>query len=232
MQKKKKPTKVVRPPLPDRYYVVHQSSKVDKFRLPPQTKRLTTADIHKWLNRKGYLVATPTVAPVEFELEVVDDPSVEVRTLLWVKTDFYKRHTTHTHHPQIKRPILHGQDPHVLLFNPPATDDGSDALHPSAWYAMYRFGYWVKVIQNLRAPIHGPHIAKLFLEIAPRSGTLPPQHEWLGTAQFECIFASEVKMRVSLRRAIRLREYYASEDFEDCEIRYAREIRRPDAFQV
>lgn len=192
----------------------------------PPTPKLTSEQISRWLSTRDYNGRPkPETEREAFEFELsyeTHESEHEVRPLLNVKTDFYKRHTTkHSIRGSVKC-VLKGQDPFTLILNPPFTGDGRDRFNPSVWYAIYRYGYWVRVEQSVLHPMYGPHTAKLFIQICGHSGFQLPQQEWLGTSQFDCVFASEERIRIQLRRAIRTRDYFCSEACEEIPIVFAR----------
>lgn len=108
-------------------------------------------------------------------------------------------------------------NPIGLVMNPPQFISEYDLTAIDTWIAVYgsvRFSptarFYVAVEHHPKS-MSGPHIAKLHIQLYPgKEGAWQCKYVWLGTAQFECNFFDEKKIRVNLKRAIRLKEYYAS----------------------
>lgn len=167
---------------------------------------LSGADISRWLSRQDRL-DEKIVVPFGFEIE----QEVPTKTVLQLKTRFYKWHSDYKLSGLQQVQVLIGIEPIALKLNPFHGFD-SDATYQDTWYAVYYKSYHVQIVQNRSHPMSGPHVAKLYVE------PYPGHYEWIGTTQFMGSFFTEEKMRINLRRAIRLREYWCSESTEDIEI--------------
>ncbi len=73
--------------------------------------------------------------------------------------------------------------------------------------------YYVTIDENIHHSMVGPHSVKLHIQVYPGSrGKQMGKQAWLGSMQMMCNFHSIKKVHAKLRRAIRLKQYYASED--------------------
>lgn len=91
---------------------------------------------------------------------------------------------------------------------------------------LHRSRYFVTIEENIHHPLVGPHSAKLNIEVYPgKPGQVAGKHAWLGSMQIMCNFHSLKKVHAKLRRAIRLKQYFASESSLEQVI----EFDRPDA---
>lgn len=173
----------------------------------PPRRILTSADIHSWLERND-LSINPTppsdqrLVPFDFELE----REVPTKTVLQLKTRFYKWHTDKTQKAGWPHPVLKGMDPIALELNPTLLES-ADPLAGDKWFAVYYRNYFVTIEQSVSHPLQGPHVAMLHIKAA--------KLVWLGTMQLMFQFFNEDKLRICLRRAIRLREYFTSERTEN-----------------
>lgn len=143
----------------------------------------------------------------DFEIGIARDS--DLRSVLELRTKFFKYHTEKD--GKLKR----GIDPIALVLSPPKYVDESDPFATETWYAVYHKNFYVTIEQSHVAPISGPHKAQLHIQIYPGKGGRPGKHEWLGTATFSCVFTSEERIRIALRRAIRTREYFVGEKVEE-----------------
>lgn len=137
-------------------------------------------------------------------------PDRPMRSVMQLRTRFFKWHTDLAipKHPR-------GIDPITLVLNPPKYVDDNDPFCVDTWFAVYYRSYYVKVEKSHLSPFHGPHIAKLYLQVYPAKPGRRGSHEWIGTATFKCIFTNEEQLRICLRRAIRTRQYFVSDKTEE-----------------
>jgi len=109
--------------------------------------------------------------------------------------------------------------PISFLVNPAPFVMPGDPFAQDMYVAIYyglRFApgarYYVVVEQNFMCPTTGPHACKLYLQVHPGGTYQAARHVWIGTMQIECNFYDEEKVKAKLRRAIRLQEYFCSEE--------------------
>lgn len=145
---------------------------------------------------------------MSFDFEVRRNENL--KSVLELRTRFFKWHTDKSDgYPK-------GINPIALVLNPSQYVNPFDC--DERWYAVYYRDYYVIIEQSHTNPIRGPHRAMLYIQIYPRTKVRPARHEWIGTALLECTFASEERVRIALRRAIRTRQYFIGEKLEEYKI--------------
>lgn len=143
-----------------------------------------------------------------FELSPDDD----YKTVMELRTRFFKFHTEKSNLGS------KGIEPISLVLNPKGFVDSADPFLPDIYYALYYKNYFVTVEQSHISPMFGPHRALLFCQIYPPAKYRQGKREWIGTAMLDCIFHDEERIRISLRRAIRTRQYFIGEKLEEMKI--------------
>lgn len=144
----------------------------------------------------------------DYEIEIAADKNL--KSVLELRTKFFKFHTT-----KDAEGIKKGIEPIALVLNPPKYIDESDPFVIETWFAVYHKNFYVSIEQNHVSPIRGPHKATLNIQLYPGKSGRPGKHEWLGTTTFSCVFSSEERIRIALRRAIRTRQYFVGEKIEE-----------------
>lgn len=84
--------------------------------------------------------------------------------------------------------------------------------------------YYITIEENINHPFSGPHAVKLNIQIYPGStGKKEGKFAWLASMQMKCNFHSLKKIHAKLRRAIRLREFFATDASLEEEIVFDRD---------
>lgn len=124
-----------------------------------------------------------------------------------LRRKFFQYHTQTNRFDGVKT----GCNPNALVLNPIQNEHNINT-----WFAIYCRKYFVTVQQSVTNPLSGPHVAKLFIKIPGEFGSY--RSEWIGTAQFVRPFFNEEELRIALRKAIRTRQYFCSEEVESIEL--------------
>lgn len=148
----------------------------------------------------------------KYELGWEVSKTYPVKSIGQLRRLFYRDHVYREKH----KPRL-AYNPLGLSVNPPQFVSEYDLTAVDTWIAVYgsvRFNpssrFYVSIEHHPKS-MNGPHVARLYIQIYPgKEGAWSSKYVWLGTTQFECNFFNEKKIRVNLKRAIRLKEYYAS----------------------
>ncbi len=136
----------------------------------------------------------------------------KVKSILSLRRQFFKYHS-----------YKHGDRtfasmPNALVMNPPHLIE--DEFSQDVWFAVYCRGFYVQITKNINK-MRGPHAAMLFIQIYPgKTGMYPGRFIHLGSAQFRFMFFDKKRLLKRLSKAIRLREYFATEAMEETLIEF------------
>lgn len=127
-------------------------------------------------------------------LEFVIETKVETETRHEIKRRFYRFHKFQDH--------LWGGKKKITTLNPKQIADDTSEDHEN-WIVVYYLNYHVIVARG--QAVLGPHAAKLYFRIGNKA-------TWLGTCQVLCNFYDTKGLKRKLRRAIRNKSYFSSEE--------------------
>lgn len=139
---------------------------------------------------------------IKYELGFEVETETEAKSIKELRKYFFKYHT------EIVKGKPKGVNPNAFVLNPELYIPASSS--DDIYYVVYCRGYYVTIERNPQ-DIKGPHAAKLQLQVYAMKGNHEGKIVWLGTAQFDGNFFNEENIKIQLKRAIRLKEYFVSE---------------------
>lgn len=153
---------------------------------------------------------------VKYEQEWELSRTFPTRTVGQLIRLFYKYHT------YMDRKVRKALPPISFLVNPIPFVLPDDPFAQDMYVAIYhglRFApgarYFVTIEQNIHFPMDGPHPCKLYLQVYPGGTYQMGRTVWLASMQIEGNFFNEDKIRVALKRGIRMKEYFCSDESQE-----------------
>lgn len=154
------------------------------------------------------------MAKIPFTMGMEISKTYEIKSIQRIRRDFFKYHVVNEGKKRV------ASRPNALVMNPPKVVRIEDEFSQDIWIAVYCRGFYIQIEKNIHK-IGGPHAAKLFIQVYPgKVGSHQGKFVHLGTTQFMFNFFDKKKLQKKLSKALRFREYFATENLEETLIEF------------